>query len=127
MSKLKLQSYKTVLIYVFTTIVLFGIHFNFENSANHTILFWSYGFNTVITLFYLIFITYLGEALKHQIGFIFLGVATFKIILFLIIQFVSELKIENDQFLIFFIPYFMALAFEILLTKKILDHISYKK
>lgn len=127
MSKPTLHLFKSIVAYLLLMIFIFVPHFLFEDTENNNIMYWSYAFNVIITLLYLIFISLFSESLKHQIGFVFLGVATLKIILFLTIQYASDMKIEASQFLVFFFPYFSSLVFEILITKKILDNISFKE
>ncbi|GGE25298.1 hypothetical protein [Psychroflexus planctonicus] len=127
MSKPILHPFKFILAYLLLMLILFVPHFLLEEVENNSIMYWSYAFNSIITLLYLIIVSLFSESFKHQIGFVFLGVATFKIILFLTIQYVTDFKIEAHQFLVFFIPYFSSLVFEIFVTKKILDHISFKE
>ena len=127
MSKPKVPSYQLLFFYVLTLIVFSLINFQFEEPENHTILYWSYGLNGVVTVLYILIVTFLSKSLKNQIGFLFLGFATFKIILFLIVQFITEFEIKDSHYFILFVPYFVSLIFEILLTKKILDNISFEK
>lgn len=127
MSKPILHPFKFIFAYLLLMLILFVPHFLLEEVENNSIMYWSYAFNSIITLLYLIIVSLFSESFKHQIGFVFLGVATFKIILFLTIQYVTDLKIEAHQFLVFFIPYFSSLVFEIFVTKKILDNISFKE
>ena len=127
MSKPKVPSYQLLFFNVLTLIVFYLINFQFEEPENHTILYWSYGLNGVVTVLYILIVTFLSKSLKNQIGFLFLGFATFKIILFLIVQFITEFEIKDSHYFILFVPYFVSLIFEILLTKKILDNISFEK
>ncbi len=114
-----------LLTYVFLISALFFIHRFFVDFNTMHLLYWCYGFNAILTFIYLVVILYLGELFKDQIGFVFLGVATLKIGLFLAIKYLYDLEIESSQFLIFFVPYFFSVIIEILITKRILDNLTF--
>ncbi|SHE70078.1 hypothetical protein SAMN05444278_104129 [Psychroflexus salarius] len=114
-------------VYLFIMVILFFINRFFEPVENYNLMYWCYGFNALITSIYLFLILYLGELFKHQIGFVFLGFATIKIALFLILKYYKGIEIEVTQFIAFFLPYFASVVYEILVTKHILDKLSFKE
>lgn len=120
------KTYYVLALYSLLLITLFFVQRFFEHHNDQNLLYWCYGFNAFFTIGYLVFIVLLGKTFKHQIGFIFLGFATFKIFAFLGLKYYKNLEIETSQFLIFFLPYFFSIIFEITITKKILDNLSFK-
>lgn len=126
MNNLTSKPFLVILTYLILIGLVFGLHFMLAPNIEQSFFFMSYAFNAVLTLIYLVLLLMLGQFFKSQIGFMFLGVATLKIIIFLIIKSVLELEIERSDFLIFFIPYFLSIIFEILITKRVLDEFSFE-
>ncbi|QSS97931.1 hypothetical protein [Psychroflexus sp. ALD_RP9] len=108
-------------------LILLVVNRFFEPIENYNLMYWCYGFNGLITSIYLALVLLLGELFKHQIGFIFLGFASVKIALFLILKYYKAIEIEASQFIAFFLPYFASVVYEIIVTKQILDKLSFKE
>lgn len=127
MNKMTKKPFLVILTYLILIGLVFGLHFLVSASDHHDFLYMSYAFNAVLTLIYLVLLLLLGQYFKKQIGFMFLAVATLKIIIFMAIKSSLELEIDRSDFLIFFVPYFLSIIFEILITKKVLDEFSFEE
>jgi hypothetical protein len=65
--------------------------------------------------------TTLLEKIKRQIGFIFLGLGTLKIIVFLGYTKINAIDMNRDNFLLFFVPYFICIFAEVFVLSKYLN------
>ncbi len=112
------------------SIVLFFIQNLIVNSLSEEFIFhypvWKiYVFHFFITFFIFALLYYVGKLIPDYIGFTFMGFILLKMIaaLFFLLPLI---KMENlskiPDFTSFFIPYFIFLFLEILLTMKILKH-----
>ena len=127
MNNLSSKPILNILVYLLIMLILLVVNRFFEPVEHYNLMYWCYGFNALITSIYLFLILYLGELFKHQIGFVFLGFATIKIALFLTLKYYKSIEIEATQFIAFFLPYFASVVYEILVTKHILDKLSFKE
>ena len=127
MNNLSSKPILNILVYLLIMLILLVVNRFFEPVEHYNLMYWCYGFNALITSIYLFLILYLGELFKHQIGFVFLGFATIKIALFLTLKYYKGIEIEATQFIAFFLPYFASVVYEILVTKHILDKLSFKE
>lgn len=84
-------------------------------------LIFTYSFNILFTIPFVILITFFLEKLKRQIGFIFLGLGFLKVILFLGYTKLNEIDINRQNFLIFFVPYFLCIFAEVFILSKYLN------
>lgn len=127
MNNLSSKPILNILVYLLIMLILLVVNRFFEPIENYNLMYWCYGFNGLITSIYLALVLLLGELFKHQIGFIFLGFASVKIALFLILKYYKAIEIEASQFIAFFLPYFASVVYEIIVTKQILDKLSFKE
>lgn len=112
------------------TIVLFFIQNSIVSwlSEEYTFYYpvWKiYVFHFFITFFIFVLLYYIGKLIPDYIGFTFMGFILLKMIAALAFL-LPLIRMQNvsqiPDFTSFFIPYFIYLFFEILLTMKILKH-----
>lgn len=84
-------------------------------------LLFTYTFNLVFTLPFVILIFIFINKFKSHIGFVFMGLGFIKITVFLIYIKWNGIDVNRDNFLMFFVPYFICLAAEIFVLSKYLN------
>jgi hypothetical protein len=81
----------------------------------------TYVFNLFFTLPFIVMISLFLEKLKKYIGFIFLGLGLLKIIAFLVYTKVNLIDVNRDNFLLFFVPYFVCIFAEVFVLSNYLN------
>jgi len=126
---MKVHPYFYIPLYVIiVTAVLYGLHWTIVESLAGTFKFfyavWKiYIFHFVVTLIILSTLYMVSKRLPNYVGYVFMGFILFKMtaaVIFLIplIKMVGVSKIPD--FVSFFVPYFIYLLLEILVTLKLL-------
>ncbi len=81
----------------------------------------TYGFNLLFTVPFTILIILLKKIIKAYIGYIFMSLGFIKITVFLIYTKLSAIDVNRDNFLLFFVPYFLCMLIEILMLIRYLN------
>ena len=100
---------------VFFLIHIFVLSFN-QVQLTSSFIFPSYIFNFVISILVLIIITKLGKSKNFYLGFVFMFLSGFKLLIFLLIfypVFNYDNKIDIIEKTSFLVPYFLGLILEI--------------
>ena len=110
-----------VLVLVIVLAVAFGIHTFIQHITHvgsfesHIIL--NYTFNFLLTIGVFSALVYFEKKNSDQLGFIFLGASTFKLILFLVLIYPgikAHTGLRSVEFASFFVPYTISVLAEIL-------------
>jgi len=116
-----------ILISVFL-IHLFVLH-QLDQSLFDNYIIQGYVLNYFLAVIIYLFINYFKEALKYQIGFIFIGGSFLKFLFFFIIfypHYKEDDVISKAEFAAFFMPYLVCLVIETLSIIKILNTLEFK-
>ncbi|SHI93948.1 DUF6168 family protein [Aquimarina spongiae] len=117
-------------IFIFLVVVVGGyfIHMgmvtSFSLDRNQGIINFSYVFNGIFTLLFVIGILVFSNKFKDQIGFIFMGGSLVKIGLFIGISKLNNMDIDKNVFLDFFVAYLICLILEVYFVSRILKSVN---
>ncbi|MGX1023418.1 hypothetical protein [Flavobacterium sp. CS20] len=81
----------------------------------------TYVFNLLFTVPFVLLVIWLKNILKRYIGFIFMGLGFIKITVFLVYTKLNSIDVNRDNFLLFFIPYILCMIIEILVLVSYLN------
>jgi len=101
-----------------------GIVTSFSLDRNLEIINFSYVFNGIFTLLFVVGISVFSEKFKDQIGFIFMGGSLVKIGLFIGISKLNNMDIDKNVFLDFFVAYLLCLILEVYFVSRILKSVN---
>ena len=101
-----------------------GIVTSFSLDRNLEIINFSYVFNGIFTLLFVIGILVFSNKFKDQIGFIFMGGSLVKIGLFIGISKLNDMDIDKNVFLDFFVAYVICLILEVYFVSRILKSVN---
>lgn len=99
----------------------FLVQNHFTETNQRLSLGFTYSFNLFFTLPFVLLIFVFINKLKRHIGFIFMGLGFVKITAFLVYTKWQEIDVNRDNFLMFFVPYFICLLAEIFVLSKYLN------
>ena len=101
-----------------------GIVTSFSLDRNLEIINFSYVFNGIFTLLFVVGILLFSNKFKDQIGFIFMGGSLVKIGLFIGISKLNDMDIDKNVFLDFFVAYVICLILEVYFVSRILKSVN---
>ena len=101
-----------------------GIVTSFSLDRNLEIINFSYVFNGIFTLLFVVGILVFSNKFKDQIGFIFMGGSLVKIGLFIGISKLYDMDIDKNVFLDFFVAYVICLILEVYFVSRILKSVN---
>lgn len=101
-----------------------GIVTSFSLDRNLEIINFSYVFNGIFTLLFVVGILVFSNKFKDQIGFIFMGGSLVKIGLFIGISKLNDMDIDKNVFLDFFVAYVICLILEVYFVSRILKSVN---
>ncbi len=121
---------KKVLLQFFGILIIglvpaYFIQMSWGNKVDGLNLGFTYIFNLIFTLPFVIIISLLLDKLKRNIGFIFLGIGLLKIIVFLTYTKLKGVDVNRDNFLMFFVPYFICVFAEVFVLSKYLNRADF--
>lgn len=93
----------------------------------NNLLEFSYLFNFAFTFVLMLNIFVFKKVLQENLGFVYLGISTLKLVLFYYIVKTKNIEIEKSDFLLFFVPFVLCLGIEIFYVSKILNSVNYSK
>ncbi len=117
-------------LFVFLVVVVggyfihLGIVTSFSLDRNLEIINFSYVFNGIFTLLFVVGILVFSNKFKDQIGFIFMGGSLVKIGLFIGISKLNDMDIDKNVFLDFFVAYVICLILEVYFVSRILKSVN---
>jgi len=97
------------------------IQLNWSAEDRNLSLQFTYAFNLLFTVPFMLIVIWLKNILKSYIGFIFMGLGFVKITVFLVYTKLNSIDVNRDNFLIFFLPYIMCMLSEIFVLIRYLN------
>ncbi|SFU27385.1 hypothetical protein SAMN05216480_101154 [Pustulibacterium marinum] len=113
-----------LLLSILSFVLIWGLHESVLTNTIHLTVNGIFLFHFGITLLILIQLYLINKKLPEQLGFIFLGMITLKLILvgvYLAPHITQKEIYTNSELTLFAIPYFIFLTFEVYFTKQLLD------
>lgn len=115
-------------LFLFIIVIVTGycIHIGIINAfllkRNMDIIHFSYLFNSIFTIIFIITILLLSKKIKDQLGFVFMAGSLIKIGFFMGITKLAGYEIHKNIFLDFFIAYAICLILEVYCISKTLNY-----
>lgn len=115
-------------VFLLAALLVYFIHVQFivpyfEGATKEFVSF-NYKFNLGLTVLYLIIFYNLFRVDSSFLGFAFLTLSGFKLIIYLFLINKLELSLGRERFLHFFLPYLLGLGIEFFFVYRLLNHIK---
>ncbi len=119
---------KFVKLFLITVLMTYGLlwvlHTSFLQNTIHLRVNNLFLFHLAVTLVILLQLYFINKKLHDQLGFVFLGMITLKLVLvgfYIAPHLLKKVVYTTDELALFAIPYFVFLTLEVYFTKLLLD------